>query len=76
VLVLSVMRLIMKWRKKIQKVGNGGLLVYIPKAWAECHQLKPGDYVTLEVCNDCLAIRKDTNKLWKEIAEITDSALL
>lgn len=66
----------MKWRKKLQKAGNGGLVVYIPKAWAECYQLKAGDFVTLEVCNDCLAIRKDTDKMWSEIAEITDSVSL
>lgn len=66
----------MKWRKKLQKAGNGGLVIYLPKAWTKYYQLKAGDFVTLEVCNHCLAIRKDTDKMWSEIAEITDSVSL
>lgn len=35
-------------QRTIIKFGNGGLVVTIPKAWADYHKLVPGDKVEMK----------------------------
>lgn len=36
-------------QRKLMPMGNGGLVVTVPKIWARFHQLKVGDKVELEM---------------------------
>jgi antitoxin component of MazEF toxin-antitoxin module len=50
--------------RSLIRLGQNGLAVTLPKAWAEYYQLKPGDKVTA-VANRRLAIKPiqaETNK--------------
>ena len=38
--------------RKLMPMGNGGLVVNVPRIWARLHQLKVGDMVELEMDSD------------------------
>jgi len=38
--------------RKLMPMGNGGLVVTVPRIWARFHQLKVGDIVELEMDRD------------------------
>ena len=38
--------------RKLMPMGNGGLVVNVPRIWARFHQLRVGDLVELEMGSD------------------------
>jgi bifunctional DNA-binding transcriptional regulator/antitoxin component of YhaV-PrlF toxin-antitoxin module len=44
------------YKRSLLRMGEGGLVVSIPKPWADYYQLKPGDKVIV-VANKKLVIR-------------------
>jgi len=38
--------------RKLMPMGNGGLVVTVPRIWARFHQLEVGDMVELEMDSD------------------------
>ena len=36
------------FRRRLIRIGNGGLAITIPKAWVDYYQLKPKDVVTIK----------------------------
>ena len=38
--------------RKLMPMGNGGLVVNVPRIWARFHQLRVGDKVELEIGSD------------------------
>ena len=45
-------KLIPLGKRKLIPMGDGGLVVTVPRIWARFHQLKVGDKVELEIDND------------------------
>ncbi len=39
-------------KRKLMPMGDGGLVVTVPRIWARFHQLKVGDKVELEIGSD------------------------
>lgn len=50
--MVSKQKLILLGDRKLMPMGNGGLVVNVPRIWARSHQLKVGDKVELEMSSD------------------------
>jgi len=48
-------------RRSLIRFGQNGLVITLPKAWADYYQLKPGDKVTV-ITNGRLIIKPITSK--------------
>lgn len=48
-------------RRKLIAMGDGGLVITVPKAWRDYYRLKAGDLVTV-IADDELRIRPMINK--------------
>ena len=52
------------FKRRLIKIGNGGLAITIPKAWVDYYRLKPRDIVTIKankklvLCPDVTYIKR------------------
>jgi len=59
-------KLIPMGERKLMPMGNGGLVMTIPKVWAGIFQLKAGDKVELEIVEGALHIRPKAARATQE----------
>lgn len=61
--------LIIKMKRKLIKQGTGGLTLYLPKKWIECHNLSPGDEIVIDNEDNSLVLSTENYRKFKN--EIT-----